>query len=139
MIGNEGKTYVKFPIRNNIYTIYTRITGSLDALGIKAANPNPGKETSVVDFRGNHKNVLRVRVYEGLATPIAKLTPWGTRTVKMIDKSFQFPIGGETWDAAITAFKILFADGGALRLMMGTTNGRGELLLGKQVVTSIEN
>ena len=27
MIGNEGQTYVKFPIRNSVYT---RITGSLD-------------------------------------------------------------------------------------------------------------
>ncbi len=34
MIGNEGKTYVKFPIRNSVYT---RITVSLEALGIKAA------------------------------------------------------------------------------------------------------
>ena len=59
MIGNEGKTYVKFPIRNSVYT---RITGPLEALGIKAANANPVTQTSVVDFRGNHKNVLRVRV-----------------------------------------------------------------------------
>jgi len=59
MIDNEGKTYVKFPIRNSVYT---RITGSVEALGIKAANANPGTRTSVVDFRGNHKNVLRVRV-----------------------------------------------------------------------------
>lgn len=136
MIGNDGKTYVKFPIRNSVYS---RITASLDALGMKAVNANTGTGTSVVDFRGNHKNVLRVRVYEGLATPTAKITRWGTRTVKMIDKSFQFPIGGETWDAAITAFKTLFGDGGALRPMMGTTNGRVELLLGKQVITSIEN
>ena len=136
MMGNDGKTYVKFPIRNSIYT---RITASIDALGIKATNANTGTGTSIVDFRGNHKNVLRVRVYEGLATPIAKLTPWGTRTVKMIDKSFQFPIGGETWDAAIAAFKTLFGDGGALRPMMGMANGRAELLLGKQVITSIEN
>jgi hypothetical protein len=59
IIGNDGKTYVKFPIRNSVYT---RITGALEALGIKAANANPGTRTSVVDFRGNHKNVLRVRV-----------------------------------------------------------------------------
>jgi hypothetical protein len=55
MIGNEGRTYVKFQIRNSVYT---RITGSLEALGIKAANANPGTRTSVVDFRGNHKQVL---------------------------------------------------------------------------------
>ena len=60
MIGKEGQTYVKFSIRNSVYT---RITGSLDALGIKAANANPGTRTSFVHFRGNHKNVLRVRVY----------------------------------------------------------------------------
>ena len=59
MICNEGKTYVKFPIRNSVDT---RITGSLEALGIKAAKANPCTRTSVVDFRGNHKNVLRVRV-----------------------------------------------------------------------------
>jgi len=59
MIGNEGKTYVKFPIRNSVYT---RITGSLEALGIKAANANRGTRTSVVDFRGKHKNFLQVRV-----------------------------------------------------------------------------
>jgi hypothetical protein len=58
-IGNEGKTSVKFPIGNSVYT---RITRSLEALGIKAAKANPGTATSVVDFRGNHKNVLRVRV-----------------------------------------------------------------------------
>ena len=55
MIGNKGKTYVEFPIRNSVYP---RITGSLEALGIEAANANPGTRTSVVDFRGNHKNVL---------------------------------------------------------------------------------
>ena len=33
MIGNEGKTYVKFPIQNSVYT---RTTVSLEALGIKA-------------------------------------------------------------------------------------------------------
>jgi hypothetical protein len=59
MIGNDGQTYVKFPIRKSVYT---PITGSLDALGIKAANANPGTRTSVVDFRGNNKNVLQVRV-----------------------------------------------------------------------------
>ena len=59
MIGNEGKTYID-PIRNSVYT---RITGSLDGLGIKAANANLGTLTSVVDFRGNHQKVLRVRVY----------------------------------------------------------------------------
>ena len=45
MIGNEDKTYVKFPSQNSVYT---RITGSLEALGIKAANANPGTRTSVV-------------------------------------------------------------------------------------------
>jgi hypothetical protein len=59
MIGNEGKTYVKFPIRNSVYT---RITRPLEALGIKAANANPGTRTSVVDFRGAYNNVLRVHV-----------------------------------------------------------------------------
>ena len=59
MIGNEGRTYVKFQIRNSVYT---RITGSLEALGIKAANANRGTRTSVVDFRGKHKNFLQVRV-----------------------------------------------------------------------------
>ena len=59
MIGNEGKTYVKYPIRNSVYTPITR---SLDALGIKAANANRGTRTSVVDFRGKHKNFLQVRV-----------------------------------------------------------------------------
>ncbi|NQE37055.1 hypothetical protein [Microcoleus asticus] len=135
-IGNDVKTYFKYPIRNSVYT---RITASIDALGIKARNAKTGTGTLIVDFQGNHKKVLRVCVYEGLATPIAKLTPWGTRTIKMIDKSFQFPIGGKTRDAAITAFKTLFGDGGALRPMMGTTNGRAELLLGKQVITTIEN
>ncbi|MEG3989814.1 hypothetical protein QUA13_22135 [Microcoleus sp. S28C3] len=135
-IGNDVKTYFKFPIRNSVYTC---ITASIDALRIKARNVKTGTGTSIGDFQGNHKNVLRVCVYEGLATPIAKLTPWGTRTFKMIDKSFQFLIGGKTRDAAITAFKILLGDGGALRPMMGTTNGRDQLLLGKQVITSIEN
>jgi hypothetical protein len=54
MIGNEGKTSVKFPIRNSVYT---RITGSLEVLGIKAANANPGTGTSVVDFRGNQCSI----------------------------------------------------------------------------------
>ncbi|MEG4208072.1 hypothetical protein QUA20_29665 [Microcoleus sp. Pol7_A1] len=135
-IGNDVKTYFKYPIRNSVYT---RITASIDALGIKARNAKTVTGTSIVDFQGNHKKVWRVCVYKGLATPIAKLTPWGTRTIKMIDKSFQFPIGGKTRNAAITVFKTLFGDGGALRQMMGTTNDRDQLLLGKQVITSIQN
>ncbi|MEG4971032.1 hypothetical protein QUB11_31050, partial [Microcoleus sp. B6-A1] len=48
---------------------------------------------SVVDFKGNHDSVLRIRIHQLKATPTTKMTTWGTRVVDKIDSSFSFPFG----------------------------------------------
>ena len=67
MIGNEGKTYVKFPIRNSVYT---PITGSLEALGIRplAINrtgkmPVPQKKITLVGWASCPSHQLMKRIF----------------------------------------------------------------------------
>jgi hypothetical protein len=90
-IGNEGKTYVKFLIRNSVYT---RITGPLEALGIKVANANPGTRNSVVDFRGNHKNFLgSIPMLQKAKILNCKLTiQVGTTKLQHLRNTFRFPL-----------------------------------------------
>jgi hypothetical protein len=49
---------------------------------------------AVVGFKGNHKEVLRIRFTRLKATPTVKTTAWGTRVVDHIDDSVTVPFGG---------------------------------------------
>ena len=105
-VGSEGKVWVKMKVYT---TSLTKIgTAGQTALGVLAANTTVPANTQVVDFRGNHKKVLRAVVHEGIATPTVKKTPWGTRVVKHIDKSYQIPVGNDDLNDMLTAFNTFF-------------------------------
>lgn len=108
-IGTDNKVFVRIPTPT---AILTKIPAAVQtALGMRPANSTPaqlGTGSTVVDFANNHKKVLRVTVYPGLLTPVAKNTSWGSRVVKMVDKSYSFPVGGTSVDAVINAFTAAF-------------------------------
>jgi len=136
-VGSEGKIWVKM----KVYTSSLARIGNAGqtALGILAANTTVPNTVKVVDFRGNHKKVLRVHVHEGIATPTVKKTPWGTRVVKHIDKSYQVPVGNDDLNDILTAFNTFFnADGGQNLLGPAGSQGFATLQLGKSVLATVE-
>jgi len=136
-VGSEGKIWVKM----KVYTSsLTRIGGAgQTALGILAANAAVPANTQVVDFRGNHKKVLRVHVHEGIATPTVKKTAWGTRVVKHIDKSYQIPVGNDDLNDMLTAFNTFFnAAAGQALLSPAGSQGFATLQFGREVLATVE-
>lgn len=136
-VGSEGRIWVKM----KVYTSsYTRIgAAGLTALGVLAANTAVPANTQVVDFRGNHKKVARVHIYEGIATPTVKRTPWGTRVVKHIDKSYQIPVGNDDLNDLLTAFNTFF-NSGAGQALLGPAGSQGfaTLRIGRSVLATVE-
>ena len=135
--GSEGKVLVKM----KVYTSsLTKIGGAgQTALGILAANATIPANTQVVDFKGNHKKVLRVHIHEGIATPTVKKTPWGTRVVKHIDKSYQIPVGNNDLNDMLTAFNTFFnATAGQALLGPAGSQGFATLQLGREVLATVE-
>jgi hypothetical protein len=136
-VGSEGKIWVKMKVYSSTLT---RLGGAgATALGVLAANTAIPANTQVVDFRGNHKKVLRVVVNEGIATPTVKRTAWGTRVVKHIDKSYQIPVGNDDLNDMLTAFNTFFA-GAAGQALLGPAGSQGyaTLQLGKSVLSTVE-
>lgn len=138
-IGTENKVFVRIPIPTAVLTKIP--TATKTAFGINAASTtlaNLGTGSSVIDFANNHKKVLRVTVYPGLLTPSPKNTPWGTRVVKMVDKSYSFPVGGTSVDAVIAAFQTAFATSGSMNAEMGNADSAGYavLRLGKTILST---
>jgi hypothetical protein len=136
-VGSEGKIWVKM----KVYTSsLTKIGGAgQTALGVLAANTAVPANTQVVDFRGNHKKVLRAHIHEGIATPTVKKTPWGTRVVKHIDKSYQIPVGNDDLNDMLTAFNTFF-NGATGQGLLGPAGSQGfaTLQLGKEVLATVE-
>lgn len=135
--GTDGKVWVKM----KVYTAsLTKLGGAgQTALGVKAANTAVPAGTVVVDFKGNHKKVLRAHVHEGIATPTVKRTAWGTRVVKHIDKSYQIPVGNDDLNDMITAFNDFF-NGAAGQGLLGPAGSQGfaTLQLGREVLATVE-
>lgn len=137
-VGNE-KVFVRIPTPT---AVLTKLPDGLEAsLGMKPASStlaSLGAGASIVDFAGNHKKVLRVTVYPGIPTPQVKTTSWGTRVVKMVDKSFSFPVGGSSVDAVVAAFQAAFTGTGAGKVLLGAsdTAGYAVLRLGKTIIST---
>lgn len=112
--------------------------GTKTALGVTLSSAALPASAALVGFEGNHKTVARVVVHEGLSTPTAKNTAWGTRVVKMTAKSWSFPAGNDDLGDLITAFRTQFGAGGAARALLGTKNGFAELRIGKQVLVTVK-
>jgi hypothetical protein len=98
--------YVEMPISK---TAWDNISGQAAANGIlevAAAEALPG--SSVIDFKGNNDEVLRVRINFLKATPTVKMTPWGSRVVDKVDNSFSYPMGVVAANNSIAAAKVQF-------------------------------
>lgn len=102
----------------------TKITALMETAGILTASQAAALPltTGRRGFKEAHKEVLRVTVHEAKATPTTKNTPWGTRVVDMIDKSYSFPfsLGADsspTMKEAKVAFATLFSAGAGLALL----------------------
>ncbi|MCC3445651.1 MULTISPECIES: hypothetical protein [unclassified Microcoleus] len=139
-VGNE-KVFVRIPTPSAVLAKLP--DGIKQALGMKPASSTLaqlGTGSSIVDFAGNHKKVLRVSVYPGLPTPQVKTTTWGTRVVKMTDKSFSFPVGGDSVDAVVAAFQAAFTGTGPARVLLGAsdTAGYAVLRLGKTTISTVK-
>lgn len=129
-IGTENKVFVRIPVRTAALAKIP--AGTKTAFGINAASTTLatlGTGASIIDFAGNHKKVMRVTVHPGLLTPIPQNTTWGTRVVKMTDKSYSFPVGGDDIDQVITAFQAAFTGAGAMKSEMGNADSPGYAVL----------
>jgi len=106
----------------------TKISASAAALGLlTGAAAIMLTNSSILEFKVAHKQVLRITVFEANAAPKAKNTPWGTRVVDTIDNSYSFPFSlgpdtSPTVKEAKLAFNTLFGTGGAL---VGLLNKKG--------------
>lgn len=139
-VGSGGKVFVKVPVPSD--ALIALPEGVEASFGMKAASTalaDLGTGASIVDFKGNHKKVLRVTVYKGLTTPKEKTTPWGTRVVNHIDSSYSFPVGGASIDAVMAAFQAAFTGTGPMTGQLGSTKGKGYavLRLGKTVLSKV--
>lgn len=139
MVSNP-KVFVKIPVPE---AVLAKLPDGVEAsLGMKPASSTAaelGAGSSIVDFAGNHKKVLRVTVYPGVPAT-SKVTAWGTRVVKKVSESFSFPVGGASIDAVITAFQAAFTGSGPAKLLMGTAgnDGYAVLRLGNTVLSKAQ-
>jgi len=132
-IENED-LFVEMPITAKAGALAT--TGVSAIGGLTAAAAEAIANSSLVGFKGNHKQVLRIRFTRLKATPTVRMTSWGTRVVDHIDDSFTVPFGGNT-DASLkgakTAFNTFISGAGAV--ILGTRKGNyAELIYNKKVI-----
>ncbi|HEY9813300.1 MAG TPA: hypothetical protein V6D31_07170 [Candidatus Sericytochromatia bacterium] len=106
-------------------------------LGMTLAEASAVANSSLVEFKGNHDKVLRIRFTRLKATPTAKMTAWGTRVVDHIDDSVTVPFGGNT-DASLkgarTAFNTAMANAAIAGLLGARKGNRAELIYNGNVI-----
>jgi hypothetical protein len=110
-------------------------------LGMTLAEATAVANSSLVEFKGNHDKVLRIRFTRLKATPTTKITAWGTRVVDHVDDSVTVPFGGNT-DASLkgakTAFNTAMANATIAGILGSRKGNRAELMYnGKVIVKKI--
>lgn len=132
-IENED-LFVEMPIPSKAGTLATTAVAAIG--GLTEAQAEAQANSSLVGFKGNHKQILRIRFTRLKATPTVRMTPWGTRVVDHIDDSVTVPFGGNanaSLKDAKTAFATFIAGAGAATL--GTRKGnRAELIYNGKVI-----
>lgn len=135
-IENED-LFVEMPIPKKAATLATTAIGSIGGLTLEQAEATAN--SSLVKFKGNHKQVLRVRFTRLKATPVVKMTAWGTRVVDHVDDSVTVPFGGNanaSLKDAKTAFNT-FVGGGVGATTLGTRAGnRADLIYNGKVIAT---
>lgn len=133
----DDDLYVEIPVSKKAWDIVGGQAAAIGALTVAAAEALAG--ASVVDFKGNHDSVLRIRINQLKATPTTKMTAWGTRVVDKIEESFSFPFGitgaANSISAAKTAFQAWL--GGAGNAVLGTREGNYAELIHRGKVLDI--
>ncbi|MEG4028148.1 MULTISPECIES: hypothetical protein [unclassified Microcoleus] len=82
-------------------------TGITALNGFTLAEVTALPNSSTVKFKGNHKQVPRIRFTRLKATPTTKMTPWGTRVVDHVDDSVTVPFSGPA-DSSLKTLKASF-------------------------------
>lgn len=105
--------------------------------GLTLAEAEAVANSSLVGFKGNHDQVLRIRFTHLKATPTTKVTAWGTRVVDHVDDSvtvpFSAPADGSMKTARANFGTFIASAGGAAAL--GTRKGnRAELIYNGKVI-----
>lgn len=108
--------------------------------GLTLAEVTAIPNSSTVKFKGNHRQVLRIRFTRLKATPTVKMTAWGTRVVDHIDDSVTVPFAAPddtSLKTAQTRFATFITGAGAGTL--GTRKGnKAELLYNGKVIAKQE-
>ena len=134
-IENEN-LFVEMPIPAKAGTLATSAVGSIGGYTLAQVDTMTPKP-AVVGFKGNHKEVLRIRFTRLKATPTVKTTAWGTRVVDHIDDSVTVPFGGNedcSLKDAATAFNAFVTGAGATTLGSKPGN-KAELIFNGKVIT----
>ena len=93
--------------------------------GMTSAEVTTVANSSKVNFKGNHKSILRIRFTRLKSTPTIKVTSWGTRVVDHIDDSVTIPFGVDATGsikAAITTFNTAIVNP-TVGALLGTKKG----------------
>ncbi|MEG4497583.1 hypothetical protein QUB05_05570 [Microcoleus sp. F10-C6] len=139
-----GKAYFRSIEDENLFVLMpipakagALVTDPAPILGLDLAAATAVANSSLVDFKGNHDKVLRIRFTRLKATPTVKVTAWGTRVVDHIDDSVTVPFGGNS-DASLKGAKTAFATAMANATMTGLLGSRkgnyAELLYNNRVI-----
>jgi len=134
----DQNIWVTMPIYDDTIAFVT--TAALTALGGYATTAPILLITgaTIVDFRAKNQDVLRIRIHDSKATPTQKNTPWGTRVVDKIDKSYSIPMTVTGTDGSLAQakaqFRAAFTGTGVLASKLVKKGNYAELYLGKKLL-----
>ncbi len=83
-----------------------------------------------------------MKIHDSKSTPTVKVTPWGTRVVDKIDKTYQVPMGitgaGGSLTVAKAQFRTIFGVGGVLATKLTKKGNYAELYYGKKLLATVK-
>jgi hypothetical protein len=134
----DNSLIVKMPVLDSTITKIGTATsaklGWMTATEVAALTAS----TSVVKFKSNHQQILRIKVDEAKASPTSKISGWGTRVVDPIEISYRFPYGlgadtTPTLQEAKDFFRVLFTSGEG-KPLIAKKGSYASLIYGKTVI-----
>ncbi len=97
-------------------------------------------QAQLVNFASKNQDVLRVKIHDSKATPTEKNTPWGTRVVDKIDKSYGVPMSITGSNGSLAQAKVQFraAFAGVLADKISKKGNYAELYYGKKLLATVK-
>jgi len=135
----DENLYVEMPVPAKAGATFTADSGA--ALGgLTTAEVGALAGAAYVPFKGNNKQILRIRFTRRKATPTTKMTSWGTRVVDHVDDSVTVPFGApanSNLGIAKTAFAALVASTGGAGLLGTRKGNKAELIYNGRVISKV--